>query len=134
MKSLVLLLNKTTLKTFIFLKNIFYIFEPKNREVIENYFKASLNFSQLKGTYLDKIHFNIGASEKMKLKSGHITSVQCIPFTIELGNICQTSPDSRKIGALPACHEAPSEWRFAGGPIVARDWILVGLTLGSYIK
>ena len=46
---------------------IFYIFEPQNREVIENYFKASLNFSRLKGTYLGKIHFNIiiiGASEK----------------------------------------------------------------------
>ena len=66
LKSLVLLLNTTTLKTlnfFIF----FYIFEPQNREVIENYFKASLNFSRLKGTYLGKIHFNIiviGASEK----------------------------------------------------------------------
>ena len=67
LKSLVLLLNKTTLKTLIFLKNDFYIFEPQNREVIENYFKASLNFSPLKGTYLGKIHLNIiiiGASEK----------------------------------------------------------------------
>ena len=98
LKSLVLLLNKPTLKTFIFLIFFFYIFEPKNCEVIENYFKASLNFSRLKGTYLGKIHFNIiiiGASEKMKLKSGHITSVQCIPLTIELGNICQTSQDAR---------------------------------------
>ena len=59
LKSLVLL-NKTTLKTLIFLKNdFFYIFEPQNREVIENYFKALLNFSPLKGTYLGKIHFNI---------------------------------------------------------------------------
>ena len=84
LKSLVLSLIKTTLKTLIFLKNIFYIkmtsstqlvlfcvtghiFEPKNREVIENYFKASLDFSRLKGTYLGKIHFNIiiiGASER----------------------------------------------------------------------
>ena len=66
LKSLVLLFNKATLKT-LFLKNNFYIFEPKNREVIENYFKASLNFSRLKGTYLGKIHFDIiiiGASEK----------------------------------------------------------------------
>ena len=39
----------------------------------------------------------------MKLKSGHITSVQCIPFTIECGNLCQTSQDARKIGALPVC-------------------------------
>ena len=65
LKSLLLLLNTTTLKMLIFL--FFYIFEPQNREVIENYFKASLNFSRLKGTYLGKIHFNIiviGASEK----------------------------------------------------------------------
>ena len=62
----VLLLNTTTLKTLIFF-NFFYIFEPQNREVIANYFKASLNFSRLKGTYLGKVHFNIiviGASEK----------------------------------------------------------------------
>ena len=66
LKSLVLLLNTTTLKALIFLF-FFLIFEPQNREVIENYFKASLNFSRLKGTYLGKIHFNIiiiGASEK----------------------------------------------------------------------
>ena len=25
--------------------------------------------------------------------------------------------------------ETPSEWRFAGGPIVARDWMLAGLPL-----
>ena len=106
--------------------------------MIESYFKASLNFSRLKGTYLGKIHFNFiitGASEKnMKLKSGHITSVQCIPFTIELGNICQTSQDARKIGALPACQRNAIRRRFAGGPIVARNWILAGLSLGSYIK
>ena len=66
LKSLVLLLNATALKTIIFYL-FFYIFEPQNREVIENYFKTSLNFSRLKGTYLGKIHFNIiiiGASEK----------------------------------------------------------------------
>ena len=72
LKSLVLLLNKTTLKTFIFLKEKKYIFEPKNREVIESFFKASLyNFSRLKGTYLGKIHFNniiIGASEKNEIE------------------------------------------------------------------
>ena len=70
----------------------------------------------------------------MKLKSGHINSVQCIPFIIEWGNLCQTSQDARKIGALPACQRNAIEWRFAGGPIVARDWILAGFTLGSYIK
>ena len=104
LKSLVLLLNKTTLKTLIFLKNDFYIFEPKNREVIENYYKVSLNLIKhierhIFGQNLFKYHNNWGVS-KMKLKSGHITSVQCIPFTIEL---CQTSQDARKIGALTAC-------------------------------
>ena len=59
----------------------------------------------------------------MKLKSGHITSDQC-----------QTSQDARKIGALPACQRNVIEWRFAGGPIVARDWILAGFTLGSYLS
>ena len=67
LKSLVFIFNKTILKTLIFLKNNFFIFQPKNREVIENCFKESLNISRLKGTYLGKIHFNIiiiGASEK----------------------------------------------------------------------
>ena len=77
LKSLVLLLNKTTHKTFIFLKKYFFTFlEPQNREVIESYYKASLNFSRLKGTYLGKTHFNIiiklGRQKKMKLKSDHI--------------------------------------------------------------
>ena len=35
----------------------------------------------------------------MKLKIGHTTSVQCMPFTIEWGY----SQDARKIGALSAC-------------------------------
>ena len=68
LKSLVLLFNKTTLNLLIFFKKlIFYVFDPKIREVIENYFKAWLNLSPLKGTYMGKIHFNIiiiGASEK----------------------------------------------------------------------
>ena len=66
----------------------------------------------------------------MKLKSGHITSVKCIPFTIDWGNLCQTSQDARKMSVS----ETPSEWRFAGEPIVASDWILAGFTLESYIK
>ena len=41
----------------------------------------------------------------MKLKSGHMISVQCTPFTTECGNLCQTSQDARKIGALPACQQ-----------------------------
>ena len=39
-----------------------------------------------------------------------------------------------KSGHYRSVSETPSEWRFAGGPIVARDWILAGFTLGSYIK
>ena len=70
----------------------------------------------------------------MKLKSGDTTSIQCILFTIEWGNLCQTSQDARKIGHYRSVSETPSEWRFAGGPKVARDWILAGFTLGSYIK
>ena len=67
-------------------------------------------------------------------KSGHITSVKCIPFTIEWDSLCQTSQDARKLGHYRSVSETPSEWRFAGGPIVARDWVLAGFTLGSYIK
>ena len=70
----------------------------------------------------------------MRLKSGHITSVKYIPFAIEWGNLCQTSQDARKIEALPVCQRNAIGWRFAGGPIVVRDWILAGFTLGSYIK
>ena len=130
LKSLVLIFNKTTLKKLIFLKNIFYIFEPKNREVIENYFKASLNFSRLKGTYLGKIHFNITiflGVRKLKLKSGHITSVKCIPFTMEWGNLCQTSQDARKIGALPVCQRNAIRmaflWRGDSCPRLDSGWV-----------
>ena len=56
----------------------------------------------------------------MKLKSGHITSVKCIPFTIEWGNLCQTSQDVRKIGALPLCQRnairMAFRWRADCGP------------------
>ena len=39
-----------------------------------------------------------------------------------------------KSGHCRPVSETPSKWRFAGGPIVARDWMLTGFTLGSYIK
>ena len=97
--------------------------------MIENYFKASLNFSRLKGTYLGKIHFNIiiiGASEN-ELKSGHITSVKCIPFTIRMGNLCQTSQDARKIGALPVGQRndirMAFHWRGDSGPRLDSGWV-----------
>ena len=31
-----------------------------------------------------------------------------------------------KLGNYRPANKTPSEWRFAGGPIVARNWILVG--------
>ena len=72
----------------------------------------------------------------MKLKSGHITSVKCIPFTIEWGNLYQTSQDARKIGALPVCQRNAIRmaFRWRGDSVVARGWILAGFTLESYIK
>ena len=70
----------------------------------------------------------------MKLKSGHITSVQCKPLAIEWGNLCQTSQDARKIGDQRPVSETPSERRFAGGPIVARDWILASVKQGRAVR
>ena len=56
----------------------------------------------------------------MKLKSGHITSVQCKPLAIEWGNLCQTSQVARKIGAPPACQRnairMAFRWRADSGP------------------
>ena len=46
---------KTALKTLIFFQKVdFCIFEPKKREVIENFSKTPFNFSPLQCTYLDK--------------------------------------------------------------------------------
>ena len=60
----------------------------------------------------------------MKLKSGggDTTSVQCIPFTIEWGNLCQTSQDAREIGALPVCQRnairMAFRWWADSGPLI----------------
>ena len=63
----------------------------------------------------------------MKLKSGHTTSVQCILFTIEWGNLCQTSEDARKIGALPVSQRNAIRmafwWRADSGPRFGSDWV-----------
>ena len=63
----------------------------------------------------------------MKLKSGHTTSVQCIPFTIELGNLCQTSQDARKIGALPVCRRnairMAFRWQADSGLRLDSGWV-----------
>ena len=68
--------------------------------------------------------------------SGHITSVQCIPFTIELGNICQTSKDARKIGAPPACQRnairMAFRWRADSGPQFDSGWVCSRII--GYIK
>ena len=62
----------------------------------------------------------------MKLND-HIASVQCIPFTIELGNICKTSQGARKNGALPACQRnairMAFRWRADSGPRLDSDWV-----------
>ena len=51
-------IKKTELKTLIFFKKVdFCIFELKNREVIENSSKTSLNFCPLQCTYLGKYSF-----------------------------------------------------------------------------
>ena len=57
-----------------FYKNCSYIFEPKNREMIEKSSNALLNFSQLKYKYLGKnsYKYHKGIVRKMKLKSGHL--------------------------------------------------------------
>ena len=63
----------------------------------------------------------------MKLKSGHITSVTCIPFTIEWGSLCQTSQDARKIGAQPVCQRSAIRmafrWRGDSGPRLDSGWV-----------
>ena len=63
----------------------------------------------------------------MKLISGHTTSVQCIPFTIEWGNLCQTSQDARKIGALPVCQRnairMAFRWLVDSGPRLDPGWV-----------
>ena len=59
----------------------------------------------------------------MKLKSGHITSVQRIPFTIECGHLCQTSQDARIIVPLAACQRNAIRRRADSGPRLDSGWI-----------
>ena len=62
----------------------------------------------------------------MKLKSGHITSVQCLPFKIKWGNLCKTSQAARKIGALPVCQRnairMAFRWRAGSGLRLDSGW------------
>ena len=56
---------KLQLKCLFFSKVDFYIFEPQNREVIENSSKVQLNFSPLKCTYFS---ISLALSQKLKFK------------------------------------------------------------------
>ena len=105
--------------------------------MIESYFKASLNFSRLKGTYLGKIHFNIiiiGASEKNEIEKWphNFCSVYTVYHRIWVISV-KLPRMHVKSGHCWPVSETPSEseWHFAGGSIVASNWILAGLTLGS---
>ena len=61
----------------------------------------------------------------MKLKSGHLlTSAQCFGI-ISVKFVSKQA----KLDHYGSVRETQSEWRFAGGPIVARDRKLAGLTL-----
>ena len=64
----------------------------------------------------------------MKLKNGHITPVQCIPVSIEWGNLSvKLSKDACKIGALPACQRnairMAFRWRADSGPQLDSGWV-----------
>ena len=60
MQSPVLEFDKNCTQNAYFLQKVdFCIFEPRNREVIENSSKTPLNFSPLQCTYLGENHFNI---------------------------------------------------------------------------
>ena len=63
---------KTALNAYFLLKIDFCIFEPKNRELIENSFIAPPNCSPLKCTYLGKMSFqyHLRLVRKAKMKSG----------------------------------------------------------------
>ena len=71
-------LIETAIKTVIFFKNIFGIFEPKSREVIESSSKAPFNFCPFKCTYLGKNSLSSALSQKNEIEKWPlITSVQC---------------------------------------------------------
>ena len=65
---------KTALNAYFLQKVDFCIFEPKNRELIENSSKAPLNCNPLECTYLGKISFQYHKhlERKAKMKSGHL--------------------------------------------------------------
>ena len=81
MQSPVLEFDKNCTQNAYFLQKIeFCIFEPKNREVIENSSKTPLNFSSLQYTYLDKksFQFHKGLVRKKEIEKWLLrTSVQC---------------------------------------------------------
>ena len=75
MQSPVLEFDKNCTQNAYFLQKFdFCIFEPKNRELIENSSKTPLNFGSLQYTYLGKNSFQYhkGLVRKKKLKSGYL--------------------------------------------------------------
>ena len=67
-------IKKTALNAYFLQKVDFCIFEPKNREPIENSSKAPLNCSPFKCTYLGKISFQYHKRlvRKVKMKNCHL--------------------------------------------------------------
>ena len=65
---------KTAMNAYFLLKVDFCIFEPKNRELIENSSKAPLNCNPLKCTNFGKNSFQYHKhlDRKAKIKSGHL--------------------------------------------------------------
>ena len=75
MQSPVLEFDKICTQNAYFLQKFdFCIFDPKNREVIENSSKTPRNFSSLQYTYSDKysLQYHKGLVRKKKLKSGYL--------------------------------------------------------------
>ena len=63
----------------------FCIFEPQNREVIENSSKTPLNFSPLQCTYLgeNSFQYHLGLVRKKEIEKWLLrTSVQCISIPL----------------------------------------------------
>ena len=82
MQSPVLEFDKSCTQNAYFLQKVdFCIFEPQNREVIENSSKTPLNFSQLQCTYLgeNSFQYHLGLVSKKEIEKWLLrTSVQCI--------------------------------------------------------
>ena len=113
MQSPVLEFDKNcTLNAYFLQKFNFCIFEPKNREVIENSSKTPLNFSSLQYTYLGKHSFQYhqGLVRKKEIEKWLLrTSVQCI--MIYQGHTeCTNSNRMARIGSILYGFKCICEW------------------------